>query len=234
MNIYQKGKATLKFDAMEFDFADQVLAAISDYSLSLDGEAINSLEVTHKVPNIKNNLENCRQVLFSLFRTSGFQEKFKHLGAQLIDEHFNGVGLLQKTPTVRIQIPGAESTSYHSDGWYGHGASVKSFWMPLTKVTAGNTLYMAKDAKESEDCLHNIISAKANLRDINSIAKQVCEPFEGGLGDILTFTSAMIHGANKNTLDYTRVSFDFRIAPDPDDIGSKPRSNFFSRQDLDN
>ena len=30
-----------------------------------------------------------------------------------------------------------------------------------------------------------------------------------------------------------RVTFDFRIASDPNDIGTKPRSNFYSREELD-
>jgi len=134
---------------------------------------------------------------------------------------------------VRIQLPEAESTSYHSDGWYGHGESVRSFWMPLTRVVDGNTLYIAENIDSSLTCLESIINAKASLREINEIAQAVCLPFEGDYGDLLSFSSAMIHGANKNTKDYTRVSFDFRIAPDKNDLGSKPISNFYTREELD-
>ena len=229
---YEVGRSHLKFNTDTYDFYQMLLEHLSSISEARGGSKIESLKELHLAPGIQDNVEEYRQYCFSLFRTEEFQQLFKSFGKYLIDEHFDGDGLIQKTPTVRIQLPGAESTSYHSDGWYGHGSSVRSFWLPLTRVESGNTLYMADDVNQSLQCMEDIRKAKANLHDINRIARSICSPFEGDFGDLLTFSSEMIHGANKNTRETTRVSFDFRIAPDPKDIGTKPLSNFFSRAEL--
>lgn len=230
---YLQGKHEIQFDTKKFDFRELVVNQLSAVSIESDGAALENLSEVHKLPGIGRNVERYRQVLFSLFREESFQRLYKSFGAYLIDEYFNGVGLIQKTPTVRIQLPGAESTSYHSDGWYGHGETVRSFWMPLTDVCDGNSLYMASDIDASMRCLQEIQNSNASLAEINDLARKVCSAFVGGFGDMLSFSSAMIHGANKNEKDYARVSFDFRIAPNPDDIGNKPITNFYTRNELE-
>ena len=229
---YVAGKTAIQFDTGRYDFRALVLGAMQAFAAERGGE-VESLGHVHHAPGIQDNLEPYRQACFALFRTPEFQAVFKRFGAYMIDTYFGGVGLIQKTPTVRIQLPGASSTSYHSDGWYGHGGSVRSFWLPLTDVGPGNTLYMARSTDESQACMADILRRKASLAEINEIAREVCEPFTGGFGDILTFSSAMIHGTEPNSWDRSRFSFDFRIAPDADDLGSKPRSNFYSRAELD-
>ena len=229
---YLDGRHHLTFDSKSYDFRSLMLAGLNDHVTSLGGSPVSKLSDLHHSPNISTNVEQYRQVAFSIFRTEAFQKIFKAFGADLIDSHFGGVGLLQKTPTVRIQLPKASSTSYHSDGWYGHGESVRSFWLPLTPVGEGNTLYMAEGVEKSLEATKEILSVKASLSEINNIARRVCTPFSGDFGDLLSFSSKMLHGAEPNALGYTRVSFDFRIAPNPKDLGSKPLSNFFSREEL--
>lgn len=229
---YDKGPVRLKFDAEVFNFRNMVTDYLSAISVKEGGPEISVLERIHEAPGIKHNQERYRQHCFSLFRTDEFQILFRDFGKKLIEEHFAGSGLIQKTPTVRIQLPGAQSTSFHSDGWYGHGGSVKSFWLPLTNVGDGNTLYMARDTEVSRQCLDRILANKMTLAEINDEAMEVCDPFTGQFGDMLSFSSEMIHGAKKNTWDQSRVSFDFRIAPREDDLGSKPRSNYFSYAEL--
>ena len=229
---YLAGRHRLSFDGSKYDFRSLMLAGFNQYAESLGGEPVGDLTELHKLPKINTNVEQYRQAAFSLFRAEAFQTLFKSFGADLIDTYFQGVGLIQKTPTIRIQLPKASSTSYHSDGWYGHGESVRSFWMPLTPVGDGNTLYMSENVERSLRATDDILNAKASLSQINDIARDVCTPFEGDFGDILSFSSKMLHGAEPNKLNYTRVSFDFRIAPNAHDLGSKPLSNFFSREDL--
>ncbi len=230
---YIEGTHRLQFDSEEYDFRDIVLRHINAHSNKSGYQSIEKLEDIHTIPEIENNVESYRQVVFESFRSEEFQFVFKAFGGYLIDNYFDGSGLIQKTPTVRIQLPRANSTSYHSDGWYGHGNTVRSFWMPLVDVAPGNTLYMAKDINESRACLDKILLDRASLSEINNIASQACEPFTGEYGDMLSFSSEMVHGAEQNTLGYSRVSFDFRIAPYETDLGTKPRSNFFSRQELE-
>ena len=230
---YAKGRYHLSFDTKEFDFQGLLLNYLSAFSSELGSDGLKKLSKIHFVPGIQENVEKYRQAAFRSFRTDVFQELFQRFGVYLIDKYFDGEGLIQKTPTVRIQLPDANSTSYHSDGWYGHGSTVRSFWLPLVEVAEGNTLYMAADKDESRRCLDHILSKQASLLEINEMASKVCKPFKGAFGDMLTFSSEMIHGAEKNVLGYSRVSFDFRIAPYQNDLGSKPRSNFYSRSELD-
>lgn len=230
---YTEGRSALTFDTARFDFRTLMLRHLQGYADARGGADFERLEEVHRAPGIRENLEPYRQACFALFRTEPFQALFKPFGAWLIDTFFGGTGLIQKTPTVRIQLPGATSTSYHSDGWYGHGASVRSFWLPLTEVGPGNSLHMARDVGESRAVIAEILARKANLAEINEIAGKVCAPFTGDFGSLLTFSSEMIHGAERNETERSRVSFDFRIAPDPADLGTKPRSNFYSRVELD-
>jgi hypothetical protein len=229
---YNTGFARFTFDTQKYNFRELMREHLSSLSHELGGADVGALEQVHESFGIKENVEKYRQAAFALFRKESFQTMFKQFGIELIDKHFGGIGLIQKTPTVRIQLPGANSTSYHCDGWYGHGPSVKSFWLPLTEVRRGSTLHMAKNLDVSVEAMKTILKSKSTLDEINQIISKVCEPFEGQFGDVLTFSSNMVHGAEKSTLDTSRVSFDFRIAPNPDDIGTKPKSNFYSRDEL--
>ena len=229
---YEVGRSHLKFNTDTYDFYQMLLEHLSSISEARGGSKIESLEELHLAPGIQDNVEEYRQYCFSLFRTEEFQQLFKSFGKYLIDEYFDGVGLIQKTPTVRLQIPNATSTSYHSDGWYGHGESVRSFWLPLTQVGDGNTLYMADDIEKSKESMQRILSEKMSLNEINRACRDICSPFTGKFGDLLTFSSAMLHGAERNSWEQSRVSFDFRIAPDVNNLGTKPISNFFTYEEL--
>ena len=234
MNLdYSKGYTSVQFDPAEFDFKSNMLKA---FRSELEGEtegSLNKLEELHLFKVVQDNPEKYRQICFSTFRTDKFQNLYKKMGAWLIDTYFDGKGLIQKTPTARLQLPGANATSFHNDGWYGHGQSVKSFWVPLTEVGDGNSLYMSESVSSSEAVISEIMDSKADLSKINEIAGKVCNPFEGNFGSMLTFSSNSIHGTHRNKSNNCRVTFDFRIAPDVNDIGTKPKSNFYTREDLD-
>lgn len=226
------GKNRLSFDIGQFNFRDDLLGLFRGESQGAGEFDLERLEDLHLLPGITQNVEHFRQAAFRFFRSDRFQAVYKAFGAHIIDNHFGGRGLQQKTPTVRIQLPGATLTSYHTDGWYGHGAGVVSFWVPITEVRDGNTLYIARDHSASRLCQDDILARHATLAEINDIARPICEPFEGGYGDYVAFSSDMIHGAEQNRLGYTRLSFDFRIAPDESCLGNKPLTNYYWRDEL--
>ena len=230
---YSNGYAELSYESEQFDFRALLLEAFQNELKNDNGDVPQKLEELHLSKAVQENPEKYRQICFTTFRTTRFQALYQKFGAWLIDIYFGGKGLIQKTPTARLQLPGANATSFHSDGWYGHGESVKSFWVPLTKVGGGNTLYMSRSLESSRKVTDEIMNAKADLSQINEIAARACDPFEGDFGSILTFSSMSIHGTHRNMSQNCRVTFDFRIASDPNDIGTKPRSNFYSREELD-
>jgi hypothetical protein len=229
---YSSGVEILEFSTLIFDFKNCILNYLKKYTLENSSYRLLKLEELHFIPDINNNLEKYREITYDCFWTKEFQEIWRAFGALLIDRYFDSNALIQKTPTVRIQLPGGDSTSYHADSWYGHGAKVKSFWIPLVSVRQGNTIYMAKNKESSNLVLKNILNERPSLFEINEICRRECSPFTGSYGDILSFSSDMIHGTEINSLNYTRFSFDFRIAPDPSYLGIKPRSNYNSRIDL--
>lgn len=221
-----------KYDNSKFDFARLVEKDLKEFSNEEFGKGFDDLESLHLNEAAKTNIEAYRQKCFSIFRSENFQKIYKEFGSFIIDKFFTDSALIQKTPTVRIQLPNEPGASYHSDGWFGHGSSVTSFWVPLTKVGPGNTLYMAENEASSQDAMEKIIVGQLNLAEINNLGSSICKPVSGQPGDIIAFSSNTIHGTNIATANYTRVSFDFRVAADPLDLGIKPRSNYFSRSEL--
>ena len=226
------GMNKFKYDKSKFDFNTLVEKDLKEFSKNKFGKGFDDLESLHLNKAAKTNIEVYRQKCFSIFRSDSFQTTYKEFGCFIIDEFFTDCALIQKTPTVRIQLPGEPGASYHSDAWFGHGSSVTSFWVPLTKVGPGNTLYMAENTASSQEAMEKIIVSRLDLAEINNLGSSICKPVSGQPGDIVAFSSNMIHGTNIATNNYTRVSFDFRVAADPLDLGIKPRSNYFSRSEL--
>ena len=232
MTYFVNGCTKLNYDTNLFNFKALIFEELNEFIKKHENLSIKSLSDLHKIDSITKDVEPYRQKCFSIFRSEKFQTLYRMFALDLIKNYFNEDSLFQKTPTVRIQFPGEKATPYHSDGWYGHGDSVKSFWVPMTSVDSNNTLYMAKDKKSSKLFLKKIISDSPPYKKISSLAKKICEPLNGGVGDVFVFSSDMIHGTEMAVGNNTRLSFDFRIAEDPKKLGNKPRSNFYSKEEV--
>ncbi|TWT34015.1 putative glycosyl transferase [Posidoniimonas corsicana] len=222
----------LQFDTSRFDFAKLVLDEINRHQRAIGLQQVEELRQVHKVDGIAQHLEAHRQHLFTLFRTPAFQRLYREFGKQLIDDHFTTEAVIQKTPTVRIQLAGGNSVSFHSDAWYGHGSRVCSFWLPLTTVSGANSLQMARDIDESRQFLSQIAEEQMDLDEINDKAAALCDPVEAAFGDLIVFNGDMVHGTVHNATPTSRVSFDFRIAESVTDIGMKPAANFYTYEQL--
>lgn len=225
-------KDQIRFDSARFNFAELVLDAVN-HKLQEEGVApIAQLSEIHTVPQIAHHLEAFRQHLFSLFRTPPFQKAFREFGKSLIETHFTQEAVIQKTPTVRIQLAGGKSVSFHSDAWYGHGERVNSFWLPLTRVWGSNSLQIARNVEESIEFLERIAYEQLDLDEINVQAAELCEPVHADFGDLVVFNGDVVHGTLNNESGSSRVSFDFRIAHSLQEIGTKPAANFYTYEQL--
>lgn len=225
-------KDQIRFDTGRFNFAELVLDAIN-HKLREEGlTPIAQLNEIHAVPQIAQRLEAFRQHLFSLFRTPPFQKAFREFGKSLIETYFTREAVIQKTPTVRIQLAGGKSVSFHSDAWYGHGERVNSFWLPLTRVWGSNSLQIARNVDESIAFLERIAYEQLDLDEINVQAADLCEPVQADFGDLVVFNGDVLHGTLNNESGASRVSFDFRIAHSLQDIGTKPAANFYTYEQL--
>ncbi len=220
------------YNTKKFNFQNIIFRKLKRYSETHDKIKINNLEHLKKNKKLKKNIEIYRQICFETFRSAEFQKVYKKFGIFLINNFFNKNALLQKTPTVRIQIPGEKCTPYHSDTWYGHGKSVRTFWLPLTDVNEENTLFVSTTLKESLELMKKIEKIKPSYADIYKLSKNICKPLIGQPGDIFTFSSQLIHGTEVSKNSKFRISFDFRIAKNNKELGIKSKSNFYSFHDL--
>ena len=228
------GLSKFQYDTKKYYFQKLIFKGLSDYLKKNEKVNISRIENLHKNTNIAKNVEVYRQYCFAIFKSKKFQKIYKKFGLYLIKNYFNKNSLLQKTPTVRIQLPGEKATPYHSDRWYGHGKSVKTVWLPITKIDKGNTLYVAKNENDSLKLMKEIERKKPPYYKIFKLARNICRPLIGKTGDIFIFSSNMLHGTEVADMSKTRISFDFRIAENVNDLGIKPRSNYYSTKELKN
>ena len=226
------GWTTIPYDQNEFPFDKIIEKNILEFLNSEHGSIIDRLEDLHLDKSVMQNLEIVRQKMFSIFRGEEFQYCYKLFAKFLMDNFADEFALIQKTPTARIQPPHFMTTSFHSDAWYGHSKSTNSFWVPITDVTANNTLNMAASRELSEITMNKLVKGSYSLKEINDICLDCTEPSIVKKGQILTFAPDMIHGAKMNTSNFTRVSFDFRIVNSDNDLGYKPISNYYRYNDL--
>jgi len=124
--------------------------------------------------------------LMALFRDFVREVVLPHLG---VDS-----ALVQLVPTVRIVLPGEFAfTQRHRDGDYGHKDTELNFWMPLTPVAGANSLW---------------IESTPGVRDFTD--------FRGDDGHVFRFWGNQCeHYTVPNATENTRVSFDFRVIPEP-------------------
>ena len=221
-------KDKISFDTSLFNFREIIIFELNKYLLEKELKKIYDLSRIHTIDNIYRDFENYRQIFFEIFRSEYFKNKYKLFGRWLIDSFFDKNALIQKTPTIRLVLPGGKSASFHTDLWYGHGKKVNSFWLPLTKVSGINSLLMAKEVNDSKRLIKRIKDEKMNLDKINSEARKISEPIESDYGALTIFNKDILHGTLKNTSNASRVSFDFRIATSSCDLGNKPKANFYS------
>jgi len=230
--ILEKGFTELNYCVQEFNFKEIMFLEINRFFRDNNKPEIDCLENIHKSQLVVEDTESVRQLYFSLFRSDEFQTLYRGLCSKLIDTYFDGEGLFQNTPTIRIQLPGRLSVSYHTDAWYGHGQNARSFWLPLTELNEKNTLMMSVDINQSLKLIQDISEKLYPLDKINDESRLICSPLLGSFGDLYSFSSEMIHGTELNSSSTTRVSFDFRIIPDSSSLGTKPLSNFLDRKSL--
>lgn len=109
----------------------------------------------------------------------------------LAEDIFREDIVYQRLPTLRIHFPLNLSVGgYHRDRDYNHPSEEINIWVPITKATSTASIQ---------------IETSYGLRDYKSI--------DIDYGNLIIFDSCLEHGNEVNTMDYTRLSFDFRVIP---------------------
>lgn len=118
------------------------------------------------------------------------EEVLPALGAAATDAELEAA--VQCTPVLRVMMPSPHiATKPHKDADYGHIPEELNFWLPLTKVWGGNSLFT------------ETFPGRADFQAL-----------EGDVGDIFRFWGNQCsHYTEPNNTGSTRVSFDFRVIP---------------------
>ena len=213
----------LNFDVSRYSFDKMVASAICDDFFAASN-GIKDLGKLHHFVS-QNQIDDIFSKMYNLFRTDQFQEQYDLLCGELISEMFDGNARYQSIPSARIQLPNAQSVNFHTDQFYGHGSEIRNFWLPLTKVSGENSMYVVDD-NDSVGLIESMRNNEASIVAMNQMCIDKSKPLSMLYGDLFCFHSSMLHGTVVNQTDSTRVSFDFRMVLGGSDIGLKDQSFF--------
>lgn len=163
--------------------------------------------------------------LYEVYMSEEFQRKYDILCSNIITDHLDGKASYQRVPSARIQMPGARSVNFHTDQWYGHGANIRNFWLPLVRVEGKNSMYVADD-DTSWKLSETILAERLLIPEVNKLCEDQCEPLAMDVGEVYMFNARTMHGTVVSDTHTSRVSFDFRMVCDGDDRGLKDESFF--------
>ena len=134
-----------QYDTGRFKFADSLRDALSLNGVCLlDSEAVADKALL-KVASKK--IRTLRQNAMEALQSDDFQATLSAFSTHLAAEHFKGDCYFQKVPSVRLYLPGALGTSWHTDSWYGHSPHSCTFWLPLTPVPEGAGVHFIERAR---------------------------------------------------------------------------------------
>jgi hypothetical protein len=181
-------KLIVPYDTQRFDFAGAASAATGVADLAqwhrtytTDGD---------EQPGFGAQDSVLHQKLYDIEPISLLYQEFAQTAiTELVGEEVR----YQHVPNWRIQLPGRNAVgSYHRDRSGSHNPCEITFWVPLTDVTAENSLWIE--------------------------SSEGAEDFRGHpmrYGQMLVFDSAnLMHGNKRNASERTRISFDFRVIPE--------------------
>lgn len=163
--------------------------------------------------------------IYSLFREKKFQIEYDKLCNILKKEFHTPETRFQSIPSIRIQMPGDKSVDFHADVFYGHGKNIINYWMPITKVYGNNSMFVISE-NESKHLIQETKKLKESVINFNKKCILFSKPLQMSYGEIFKFNSQTLHGTVFNDTDSTRVSIDFRMVINNDDIGLKDNSFF--------
>ncbi len=173
----------------------------------------------------KKNLSQLRNNAMEVLQSTAFQAQLSNFSELLSETHFSGDCYFQKMPSIRLFMPGALGTSWHTDNWYGHAAQSRTFWVPLTPVPNGAGVQFVDDPDVLNE-LESGLGGTIGLADINRICQRHATEVTAQPGEYLSFNARTLHGSVENIAGHFRCSIDFRGTSVNAGVGNKPLSNY--------
>lgn len=157
--------------------------------------------------------------LYTRSRANEFHDLYKDILGWIYSQ-IRQPFIYQPHPTFRIQWPGTRAGNFHVDSWVGHGSSTLNFWVPLTDLSDSSCVWMASSAN-SRLIKSRFVNERLSVAEYEALAAPLMEPRIVPIGSFLTFNDDNLHGSIISSDRLPRVSFDFRTALHPYEIGVK-------------
>ncbi len=214
----------LAYERELFDFE-----TLLDDALTIDGlrylDPTICCDSTH-VELLRLRLPEVRNRIFETMLGSAFQSLYCEFSKFLAACHFNEAAYFQKIPSIRLHLPGALGTSWHTDNWYGHGPRTNTFWVPVTPVRSGAGVSFINDQNFLIGLENRLQTNELKLHEINDLCSAQGSEWTCQCGEYLVFNSTTLHGSVGNSSNSFRCSFDFRGSPVSEGVGNKSLSNY--------
>lgn len=123
---------------------------------------------------------------------------------------------VQRFFNVRIMLPNKPQSifPFHTGLLYGHGPASRSLWMPLTDVTADESITASMQIiglEKSREMIKHAGEQKMTVDEMGEYFAGESWQCKAGPGSLVFFSQENIHGNFVNVTGKTRVSIDFRL-----------------------
>tara|TARA_B100000795_G_C22746498_1_gene417460 strand:+ start:91 stop:1155 length:1065 start_codon:yes stop_codon:yes gene_type:complete len=198
-----------KYDHSKYNFYRPIL----DYLKAIPKfKNITSIEDISKMFSAT-DLSEIEQAIYKYLKSDEFLNLYQKFNMEVISQLIPKKYKVQKVPAVRVSLPGQRSVNFHNDCWYGHGANIENFWIPLTNVRGSQALAFL-DSIENEKAIEYFKFNELSLLEIQKYCEERAQLIELNYGEFLHFPTSAIHGTFTNDTKNLRISFDFRINHD--------------------
>ena len=215
----------LTYDIKKYNFPQLILDVIKEKFPN-----VISLETIHVAvePSLISQL--CLHVQ-KAFSRKEFMILFDQFAEEYIGPKLQGRRyLIKRQPTLNCVIPEqvkhARRLPFHQGIFYNNGKGMATMWMPLTKATGTNSMYIA-NLEDSRKLTKKVLNQKMNLEQFEEKCLQICSPVEKSPGEVHLFTQEHIHGNVNNLTGVTRCAIDWHVLPEGEEYNGREPGGFF-------
>lgn len=215
----------LDYDLVKYNFPHLVLNIIKE-----EFPKVNTLETIHEAVAPSRISELCLYVQKSFGRIE-YMKLFDQFAEEYIAPKLDGKRyLIKRLPTLNCVIPDqvkhARRLPFHQGIFYNNGKGMATMWMPLTKATGTNSMYIA-NLEDSRNLTKKVIDLKLGLDEFEEKCLQICSPVEKSPGQVHLFTQEHIHGNVNNTTGVTRCAVDWHVLVEGEEYKGREPGGFF-------
>lgn len=221
----QWDNCTLNYDLTKYNFPTLVLHVVKEIFPQVD-----ALETIHKHLSPSQVVDLCDHVQKS-FGRKHFMQLFDEFAEQYIQPKLNGKRyLIKRNPTLNCVIPDQQKYGrrlpFHQGIFYSNGRGMATMWMPLTKTSGTNSMYIA-GLQDSRQLTLSVIQEKMSQETFEKHCLEISAPVEKVPGQVHLFTQEHIHGNVNNTTSQTRCAVDWHVLVENEEYGMREPGGFF-------